>query len=84
MATAQVLALGGAAGLVASIFVGTKSVGGALATTGATVGAILYGALKYNAAKDRLEDLDRDGQIKGYVSLSPTPGGVYASAAFSF
>lgn len=80
------IGVGGLGGgiLIASLAGSKGSVGGAVFGGLAGAAAAGYGGWTYVRAKDRLDDLDREGRAKGYVSILPTSGGVYASASFTF
>ena len=80
----------GGATLVAGPLIGGRSAGSAAGrafihvTTLGGLGVLGYGGWTHLRARERMEDLDREGRINGYLTLAPTPGGVYASAALSF
>lgn len=72
-------------GAVIAMAAGSKlSMGGAVLGAAVVMGGGGYGGWTYFRARNRLEDLDRDGRVHGYVSVVPMPGGAYASASFSF
>lgn len=49
--------------------------GGALAT---------WGAFRWFGANSAIDDIDREGRQKGYLSVVPTRDGIYASASIGF
>lgn len=48
------------------------------------LGTMFYGVYQWHLAKEAIDDLDRDGRMKGYLAIAPTRGGVQASATFTW
>ena len=56
----------------------------ALITTMGGIGTLGYGGWTLYSARQEIEDLDREGRIKGYLTLAPIPGGAQMAARFTF
>jgi hypothetical protein len=66
--------------------VGGLRAGSAIAVISSLAGGGLatFGAFKWFSANGDIDDLDREGRAKGYLSIAPLPRGVYAGATFKF
>jgi hypothetical protein len=68
---------GSYSGVSAGATVGLITMLGGLGTAG-------YGAWTWHSAKEQIDDLDREGRMKGYLTLAPIPGGALMSAQLTF